>query len=154
MSQAYFWNTIEDGAFLLIVIGIFGALQIFLSYAGAFVYLITSVIVLAIVPLGVVLAQATATAVLANLLALRVFPYRQRRGVPEPSPLRKYLRRFAIFLLAFLVILAIWGSFYVLIFFYAPWTQIAYLTGYVVANTAGALIALILVVLFDWLFRA
>ena len=154
MSQAYFWNTIEDGAFLLIVLGLFGALQIFLSYMGAFVYLITSVIVLAMVPLGVVLAQVTATAVLANLLALRVLPYRQRRGVPEPSPLRKYLRRFAIFLFAFLMILGIWGGFYVLIFFYAPWTQLAYLAGYIVANTAGALIALILVVLFDWIFRS
>ena len=154
MSQAYFWNTIEDGAFILIVLGLFGALQIFLSYTGAYVYFIASVLLLALVPLGVVLAQATATAVLANLLAVRVFPYRQRRGVPEPSPLRQYFRRFAIFLLAFLIVLGVWVGFYALFFFYSPWTQLAYLVGYIVANTAGSLIALTLVVLFDWLFRS
>ncbi|MFX0169982.1 MAG: hypothetical protein ACFE89_11585 [Candidatus Hodarchaeota archaeon] len=153
MSQAYFWNTVEDGAFLLIVFGLFGALQIFLSYTGAYIYFIVSPILLAMVPLGVVLAQATATAVLANFFAVRIFPYRPRRGVPEPSPLRQYLRRFGIFLLAFLVILIIWAGFYVLIFFYSPWAQLAYLVGYIIANTAGALIALSLAVLFDWLFR-
>ena len=65
-----------------------------------------------------------------------------------------YLRRFAIFLLAFLVVLGVWAGFYALIFFYSPWTQLAYLVGYIVANTAGSLIALTLVVLFDWLFRS
>jgi hypothetical protein len=153
MSQIYYWNTPEHGALLLIILGLFGAIQIFLSFAGAFIYWIISPIVLTLVPLGVVLAQGTATAVLANLLAVRVFPYRPKRGLSPLSPLRIYLRGFAIILLATGLILGIWGGFYALIFFYSPWTQIAYMVGYIIANTASAIIALTLVTLLDWLFR-
>lgn len=152
MSQTYFWQKLEDGAMLLIAMGLFGIIQIYLSYVGAFTYLIISPLVLAFVPLGVVLAQATATAVFAELLGTRFFPYRPQRGVPEPSASQQYLRRFGIFLLAFLIVLAIWVGFYYLIFFYSPWTQLAYLVGYIVGNTAGALIALTLGALLDWLF--
>ncbi|MFX1540468.1 MAG: hypothetical protein ACFFBX_06830 [Promethearchaeota archaeon] len=153
MSQVYYWNTPEHGALLLLVLGFLGAIQIFLSFTGTFVYLIVSPIVLTLVPLGVVLAQGAATAVLANLFAVRVFPHQPQRGVAPLSPIRIYLRGFALVLLAMVFVLGIWGGFYVLIFFFSPWTQIAYVVAYIIANTAGAIIALTLVTLFDWLFR-
>ncbi|MFW9985252.1 MAG: hypothetical protein ACFFDJ_01660 [Candidatus Odinarchaeota archaeon] len=153
MSQVYYWNTPEHGALLLLVLGFLGAIQIFLSFTGTFVYLIVSPIVLTLVPLGVVLAQGAATAVLANLFEVRVFPHQPQRGVAPLSPIRIYLRGFALVLLAMVFVLGIWGGFYVLIFFFSPWTQIAYVVAYIIANTAGAIIALTLVTLFDWLFR-
>ncbi len=153
MSQVYYWNTPEHGALLLIILGLFGAIQIFLSFAGVFIYLIVSPIVLTLVPLGVVLAQGAATAVLANLFAVRVFPYQPQRGSTPLSSLRVYLRGFALILLAMVIILGIWGGFYVLIFFFSPWTQIAYVVAYIIGNTASAIIALTLVTLLDWLFR-
>ena len=52
-----------------------------------------------------------------------------------------------------LIVLGIWGGFFALIFFYSPFTPLAYMVGYIVANTAGALIVLTLVVFFEWIFR-
>lgn len=151
MSQVYYWRTLDHGAFLLIVLGLLGAVQIFLSFLGAFSYSIISPVLLAFVPLGVILVQAAATAILAEFLGSRVFPQRQPRGVPAPTPTRQYVRQFAIVLLAMLLVLGIWAGFYALIFIYSPWTPLAYFLGYTIANTAGALIALTLVVLIEWL---
>jgi len=151
MSQAFFWKKLDDGALLLIVIAIFGLVQIYLSYISAFVHLIISSLVLTLVPLGVVLVQATATAVFAELLGSRFFPYRTHRGTPPASPIRLYLRRFAIALFATLIVLGMWAAFYYLLFTYAPFTHIAYLVGYIVSNVAAALITLTLIVLIDYL---
>ena len=152
MSQAYYWRTREDAALLVIALGLFGVVQIILSYVMAMVYLIISPVVLSIVPFGVILAQGGTVAVLANLLAVRVFPYRVQRGVPQPTPVRQYSRRFAISLLAVAIVMGIWGGIFALIWYFSAWTQIAYLIGYLIGNTAGALTALSLVTLFDWLF--
>jgi hypothetical protein len=152
MSQAYYWRTREDAALLVIALGLFGVVQIILSYVMAMVYWIISPVVLSLVPFGVILAQGATVAVLANFLAVRVFPRRVQRGVPQPTPVRQYSRRFAISLLAIALVLGIWGGIFALIWFFSAWTQIAYLVGYLIANTAGALTALSLVALIDWLF--
>ncbi len=152
MSQAYYWRTREDAALLVIALGLFGIVQTILSYVMAMVYWIISPIVLSFVPFGVILAQGATVAVLANLLAVRVFPRRVQRGVPQPAPTRQYSRRFTISLLAVAIVLGIWGGIFVLIWFFSAWTQISYFVGYLIANTAGALTALSLVALFDWLF--
>jgi hypothetical protein len=151
MSQAYYWKNLNDGALLLIALAIFGAVQIYLSYIAAFIYLIASPLVLTLVPLGVVLVLSAATALLAELLGSRFFPYHAPRESQAASPTRLYLRRFAIVLLATLIVLGIWAGCYYLIFTYVPFTQIAYIVGYIIANVAAALIALILVVLVDYL---
>lgn len=152
MSQAYYWRTREDAALLVIALGLFGVVQIILSYVMAMSYLIISPLVLSFAPFGVILAQGATVAVLANLLAIRVFPHRVQRGVPQPTPARQYLRRFAISILSVAIVLGIWGGIFALIWFFSAWTQIAYLVGYLIANTAGAITALSLVALFDWLF--
>lgn len=153
MSQAYYWRTREDAALLVIALGLFGVVQIILSYVMAMVYFIISPIVLSFVPLGVILAQGATVAVLANFLAVRVFPRREQRGVPQPTPTRQYTRLFALSLLAVAIVLGIWGGIFALIWFSSAWTQIAYLIGYLIANTAGAITALSLVTLIDWLFN-
>ena len=152
MSQAFYWKKLDDGALLLIAIAIFGAVQIYLSYLAAFVFLVLSPLILTLVPLGVVLTQATATAILAELLGSRFFPYRAPRGAPVASSTRLYLRRFAIALLATLIVLGIWAGIYYVIFNFSNFTQIAYIVGYIVANVAAALIPLILIVVVDFLF--
>ena len=151
MSQAFFWKKLDDGALLLIAIAIFGAVQIYLSYIAAFSYLILSSLVLTLVPLGVVLAQAAATAILAEFLGSRFFPYHAPRGAPATSPTRLYLRRFAIALLATLIVLGVWAGVYYLIFNFSYFAQIAYIVGYIVGNVAGALIPLTLVGVVDFL---
>ncbi|MHA2427457.1 MAG: hypothetical protein ACXADB_05495 [Candidatus Hermodarchaeia archaeon] len=152
MSQAFFWKKLDDGALLLIAIAIFGAVQIYLSYIAAFVYLVLSALVLTLVPLGVVLTQAAATAILAELLGSRFFPYHTPRGSPAASSTRLYLRRFAIALLATLIVLGIWVGIYYLIFNFSYFTQIAYIVGYIIANVTGALLPLTLIVVVDFLF--
>ena len=151
MSQAFFWKNLDDGALLLIAIAIFGAVQIYLSYLTAFVYLVLSSLVLTLVPLGVVLAQSAATAILAEFLGSRFFPYRAPRGAPAANPTRLYLRRFAIMLLATLIVLGVWAGVYYLIFTFSFFTQLAYVVGYVVGNVAGALIPLTIVAVVDFL---
>ena len=54
-------------------------------------------------------------------------------------------------LLAILIILGVWAGFYYLLFTYLPFTQVAYVVGYIVSNVAAALITLILVVLLDYI---
>ncbi len=152
MSQAFYWKKLDDGALLLIAIAIFGAVQIYLSYLAAFVYLVLSALVLTLVPLGVVLTQTAATAILAELLGSRFFPYHAPRGSPAASSTRLYLRRFAIALLAFLIVLGIWAGIYYLIFNFSYFTQIAYIVGYIIANVAGALLPLTLIAVVDFLF--
>ncbi len=152
MSQAFYWKKLDDGALLLIVMAIFGVVQIYLSYLAAFVYLVLSALVLTLVPLGVVLTQAAATAILAELLGSRFFPYRAPRGAPAASSTRLYMRRFAIALLAALIVLGIWAGIYYLIFTFSYFTQIAYIVGYIIANVAGALLPLTLIVVVDFLF--
>ncbi|MFX1577709.1 MAG: hypothetical protein ACFFCF_11140 [Promethearchaeota archaeon] len=151
MSQAFYWKNLDDGALLLLVLAIFGAVQIYLSYIGAFVFLIISSLVLTLVPLGVVLVQATATVILAELLGSRFFPYESPRGTPAVSATRLYLRRFAIVLLALLIILGLWAGFFYLLFTFSPYSQIAYLVGYIASNVGAALITLVLTVLVDYL---
>jgi len=152
MSQAYYWKTLDDGALLLIALGIFGLVQVYLSFLGAYIYSIISSIVLTLIPLGVVLVQAAATALLAELLGSRLFPYQVPRGTPSASPRRLYLRRFAILLLAMFIVLGIWTLGYFLLFTFSPFARIAYLVGYIIANVAAALIPLILAILMDFLF--
>ena len=153
MSQVYYWRTREDAALLVIALGLFGAVQIILSYVMAMVYWIISPVVLSFVPFGVILAQGVTVAVLANFLAVRVFPRREQRGVPQPAPTRQYTRRLAISLLAAAIVLGIWGGIFALIWFFSAWTQLAYLVGYLIANTAGAITALSLFAFIDWLFN-
>jgi hypothetical protein len=153
MSQAFYWKKLDDGALLLIAMATFGIVQIYLSYIGVYVYLIISSLVLTLVPLGVVLVQATTTALLAELLGSRVFPYQATRGTPGASPSRLYLRRFAIALFATFLVLGMWAGFYFLIFTYAPYSHIAYIVGYIISNVAAALIGLILVFLADFLLN-
>ena len=150
MSQAFYWRKLDDGALLILAIAIFGIVQIYLSYLGAFVYLIISSLVLTLVPLGVVLVQAAATALLAELLGSRFFPYQVPRGTPPASPTRLYLRRFAIVLIATLIVLGLWAGFYYLLFNFSVFTQIAYVVGYIVSNAGAALIALILISVLDY----
>jgi hypothetical protein len=152
MSQAYYWKTLDDGALLLIALGIFGLVQVYLSFLGAFFYSIISSLVLTLVPLGVVLVHGAATAILAELLGSRLFPYHTPRGTPSASPTRLYLRRFAILLLAVVIVLGTWALGYFLIFTFSPYAFIAYLVGYIIANVAAALLALILVMVLDFLF--
>ncbi|MFX1405129.1 MAG: hypothetical protein ACFE9D_11785, partial [Promethearchaeota archaeon] len=149
MSQAYYWKTLDDGGLLIIALGIFGLVQVYLSYLGAFIYSIISSIVLILVPLGVVLVQGTATAILAELLSSRFFSYQVPRGTPSASPRRLYLRRFAILLLALLLVLGVWALGYFVLFTYSPFARIAYLVGYIIANVAAALIILIITILLD-----
>ncbi len=150
MSQVFYWKNLDDGALLLITIAIFGIVQIYLSYIIASVYLVISTIVLTLVPLGVVLVLATATALLAELFGSRFFPYHVTRGAPAASPTRLYLRRFAMVLLAVLIVLGIWAGCYYLIFTYAPFSRVAYLVGYIIANVVAALIALIIIFLLGY----
>ena len=150
MSQAFYWRKLDDGALLLIAMALFGIVQIYLSYVGAYVYLIISSLVLTLVPLGVVLVQATATALLAELLGTRFFSYHTPRGTPPASPTHLYLRRFVILLLATLIVLGLWAGFYYLIFTYSPFTQIAYLVGYIISNVSAGLIALIIIYVLDY----
>lgn len=138
MPQIYHWRTLEDGALLLTILGLLSAVQIVLSYYAAFAYMIISTVVLAFVPLGIVLVQTTAVLLLAEVIGSRLFQERRQPGTV---------------LLSTGIVLGLWGSFYTLIFYFSPFTQIAYLVGYIVANTAGALITLILVVLIEWLFK-
>jgi hypothetical protein len=152
MSQAYYWKTLDDGALLLIVLGIFGIVQVYLSFVGAFLYQIISSLVLTLVPLGVILVQGAATAILAELFGSRFFPYKVPRGTPSASPSRLYLRRFVIVLFATIIVFGLWGLCYFLLFTYAPYAQIAYLVGYIIANVAAALITLIIAVLMEFLF--
>ncbi len=151
MSQAFYWKKLDDGALLIIAIAIFGLVQIYLSYLGAYVYLIISSLVLTLIPLGVVLVQATATALLAELLGSRFFRYHTPRGTPPASSIRLYLRRFAIVLLAILIVLGIWAGCFYLLFTYSAFTQIAYIVGYIVSNVGAALIVLILVYVLDYI---
>jgi hypothetical protein len=152
MSQAYYWKTLDDGALLLIVLGIFGIVQVYLSFVGAFVYYIISSLVLTLVPLGVVLVQGAATAILAELFGSRFFPYKVPRGAPSASPSRLYLRRFAIMLFTAIIVLGFWALCYFLLFTYTPYASVAYLVGYIIANVAAAIITLIIAILLEFLF--
>jgi hypothetical protein len=151
MSPAFYWKKLDDGALLILAMAIFGAVQVSLSYLGATLYLIISSLVLTLVPLGVVLVLATATALLAELLGSRFFPYHAPRGTPAATPTRLYLRQLGIVLFATFIVFGLWAVFYYLLFIYSFFTQIAYLVGYIVANVAAALIALTLITLLDFL---
>lgn len=150
MAQSYYWRTFEDAALLLLLLGILGVIQIVLSYVAYLTLRIASPLLLAFVPLGIVLAQATAAALLANILApVLLQPPQPHR--PSPHPLRTYLLRFLVLLCAALIVLGIWDGFYGLYFITTPYNQPSYVVKYTVANTAGALIALIFSAFLDWL---
>ncbi|MFX1566308.1 MAG: hypothetical protein ACFFCH_09985 [Promethearchaeota archaeon] len=151
MSPVFYWKKLDDGALLILAMAIFGAVQVYLSYLGAMVFLIISSLVLTLVPLGVVLVLATATALLAELMGSRFFPYHAPRGTPPAGPTRLYLRQLGIVMFATALVLGLWAVFYYLIFTFSPFTHLAYLVGYIVSNVAAALIALILITLLDFL---
>jgi hypothetical protein len=149
----YYWKTPEDAAFLLLLLALLGLIQTGLSNAAAYTLYIASPIVLTLVPLGVVLAQAAAAAVLAGTLAPSLLPS-QRPGVPAPSPsTRGYLRRFILVLLSAGVVLIIWGAVYALTFIATPFNQPSLLVKYILANAGGALGALAFSVVAGWLLK-
>jgi hypothetical protein len=153
MSTAYYWKTPEDAAFLMLLLALLGLIQIGLSYFAAYTLYIASPIVLTLVPLGVVLAQATGAVVLAGAIAPWLIPP-QRAGVPALGrPTRRYLRRFAIFLLSAVVVLAIWAGVYALAFIATPFNLPPYLVKYILANAGGAITALAFTGLMDWLLK-
>jgi hypothetical protein len=153
MSVAYYWKTPEDAALLLLLLALLGLIQTGFSYVVANTLYIASLIVLTLVPLGVVLAQAAAAAVLAGAIAPWLMPT-QRPGVSAPSrPVRTYLRRFTIFLLSAGVVLIIWGGVYAFAFVATPFNQPAYLVKYILANAGGALVALAFSVVANWLLK-
>jgi len=153
MSNAYYWKTPEDAAFLILLLALLGLIQTALSYSAAYTLYIASPIVLTLVPLGVVLAQATGAVVLAGAIAPWLIPS-QRAGVPASGrPPRRYQHRFAIFLLSAGVVLGIWGGVYALAFIATPFNLPSYLVKYILANAGGAITALAFTVLMDWLLK-
>ncbi len=154
MPPTYYWKTPEDAAFLFLILGCLGIIQIYLSYLAAYTLFIPSPLVLAFVPLGVVLAQATSAAVLANVLARWFLPQRRQRQSRAPRPIREYLRRFMVLLLAMFIVLAIWGGFYGFYLYLTHTALVANLVRYIIGNTAGAILALVFATIFDWLFAS
>jgi len=153
MSNAYYWKAPEDAAFLMLLLALLGLIQTGLSYSAAYTLYIASPIVLTLVPLGVVLAQATGAVVLAGAIAPWLTP-QQRAGVPASGrPTRRYLRRFTIFLLSAVVVLSIWAGVYALAFIATPFNLPPYLVKYILANAGGAITALAFTVLMDWLLK-
>lgn len=151
MSVAYYWRTPDDAALLLLLLGFLGTIQIFLSYAAAYTLNIASPLVLAFVPLGVVLVQTTGSALLANTLHSHLISQRPHPQKAPTRPLRQYLLRFAILLLAAGFVLAVWGIVYVLTIV-SPLVQVN-LVKYIVGNTSGAIISLIFIQLVGFVFR-
>jgi len=153
MSTAYYWKTSEDAAFLMLLLALLGLIQTGLSYFAAYTLDIASPIVLTLVPLGVVLAQATGAVVLAGAIAPSLIQV-QRTGAPAPGrPSRRYLRRFTVFLLSAGVVLGIWAGVYALAFIATPFNLPPYLVKYILANAGGAICALAVTVLVDWLLK-
>lgn len=153
MSVAYYWKTLEDAAFLMLLLALLGLIQAGLSYAAVYTLYIASPIVLTLVPLGVVLAQAAGAAVLAGAIAPWLVPA-QRPGVSAPGrSTRRYLRRFTILLVSAGVVLGIWGGVYALAFVATPFNLPPYLVKYILANGGGAISALAFSVLVDWVLK-
>jgi len=153
MSTIYHWKTPEDAAFLFLILGIFGLVQIPLSYAAAYVLSIASPIVLTLVPLGVVLVQATGTALLAEAIASRRLQLPRHPSPARPTPLRQYLNRLAVFLASALIILSIWALIYTIWFTLIPPNQPAHLVKYILAQNTGALTSLLTAVILEWLLK-
>jgi hypothetical protein len=151
MSVAYYWRTYDDAALLVLLLGFLGIIQIFLSFSAAFTLYIVSPLVLAFVPLGVVLVQATGSALLANTLHLMLISQRRHPHTTPSKPVRQYLLRFAILLLAAGLVLIVWGAVYILTII-TPLVQVN-LVKYIVGNTSGAIISLIFVQLVSYFFN-
>ena len=153
MSTVYYWRTSEGLTYLFILLGFCGLVQVVLSYWAANTLYIASPILLTLVPLGVVLAQVGSSVVLAETIA--TFRTTRRRQ-PQPSitnPRFQFLSGFATLFVAAAIVLAVWGGVYLFWFFATPFNQPAYMVKYVLANTSGAVIALVLVILVEWLFK-
>ncbi|MFX1563531.1 MAG: hypothetical protein ACFFDP_09515 [Promethearchaeota archaeon] len=151
MSVAYYWRTVDDAALLILLLGFLGTIQIFLSYSAAYTLYIASPLILAFVPLGVVLVQATGSALLADTLHPLLLSQHRHPHTTPTQPLRQYFLRFAILLLAAGIILAVWG----LVFFLtlaSPLVPVN-LVKYIVGNTSGAIISLIFVQLVIFFFK-
>ena len=154
MSSPYYWKTPEDAAFIMLLLGFLGIIQIFLSYAATtYPLYIASPVVLTLVPLGVVLAQTAGAAILASTLLPLIISIGRQPKSRSARPIRQYFLRFAIFLLAASIILGIWGLVYALWFLTTPFNQPAYLVKYILANTSGAIIPLIFSFIMNWLFK-
>ncbi len=151
MSVAYYWRTSDDAALLVLLIGFLGVIQIFLSYSAAYTLYIVSPLILAFVPLGVVLVQATGSALLANTLHSILISQRRHPHATPSKPVRQYLLRFAIILLAAGFVLVIWGAVFAITMI-TPFVQVS-LVKYIVGNTAGAIISLIFAELVGYLFK-
>jgi hypothetical protein len=152
-AAAYYWKTPEDAGILLLLLALLGLVQVGLSNAAVNTLLIASPIVLTLVPLGVVLAQAAGATVLAGALAPWLIPS-GRPGVSAPSGARRRSsRHFMIALLSTGIILGIWGGVYALAFVSTPSNLPAYLVKYILANAGGAISALALSVLMEWLLK-
>ena len=152
MSIVYYWKTSEGLTYLFVLLGLCGLVQVVLSFLAANALYIASPIVLTLVPLGVVLAQVASTVVLAETIAYRS-PRSRQTQTPPKSPRFQFLSGFAILFIAAAVVLAVWGLIYILWFIATPITQPASLVKYILANTTGAILALFLVIVIEWLFK-
>ncbi len=153
MSVVYYWKTSEGFAYLFVILGLFGLVQVVMSYLAVNALHIASPIVLTLVPLGVILAQVAGSVVLAETISSLRTPKRRQTQAPTESPSFQFLRGFATLFVAAVLVLAVWGLVYLLWFFATPITQPSYLVKYILANTSGALLAIFLVILVEWLFK-
>lgn len=153
MSVVYYWKTSEGLTYLFILLGLCGLVQVLLSYSAANILHIASPIVLILVPLGVVLGQVGSSVALAETISSFRSPQRRKTQTPTASPKLQFLGGFANLFVAAALVLAVWGLVYALWFFATPITQPSYLVKYILANTSGAITALGLVILVEWLFK-
>ncbi len=153
MSVVYYWKTSEGLTYLFTLLGLCGLVQVVLSFLAANVLHIASPIVLILVPLGVVLVQVGSSAALAETISSSRTSQRRQTQTPTTNPKLQFLRAFAILFVAAAIVLAVWGLVYILWFTVTPITQPSYLVKYILANTSGALLALFLTILVEWLFK-
>jgi hypothetical protein len=153
MSVVYYWKTSEGLTYLFTILGLCALIQLVLSYMAAHVLYIASPIVLTLVPLGVVLVQVCGSVLLAETISSFRTPQRRQTQAPISSPGLQFLRGFAIVFVAAALVLAIWGLVYILWFFATPITQPPYLVKYILANTSGAIGALIIAIIAEALFK-
>ncbi|MFX1474013.1 MAG: hypothetical protein ACFFCO_00870 [Promethearchaeota archaeon] len=153
MSVTYYWKTSEGLTYIFTILGLCGLVQLVLSYMAASILYIASPIVLTLVPLGVVLVQVCASVLLAETISSFRTSRRRQTQASTPGPGLQFLRGFATIFVAAALVLGIWGLVYTLWFFATPITQPPYLIKYILGNTSGAIIALTLVIVVEWLFK-
>ena len=152
MSVVYYWKTSEGLTYLFVLLGLCGLVQVVLSFLAANVLHIASPIILILVPIGVVLAQVASTVILAETISSRT-PRSGQTQTPSVTPRFQFLSGFATLFAAAAIVLAVWGLIYLVWFIATPITQPAYMVKYILANTTGAILALFLVIVIEWLFK-